>query len=64
MLMNTVFHFLLIYSTPLDYNALYKIQADDKAFLKHFPRPSEGIDELLMIIPKKGNILDIFYNIK
>ena len=39
------------------------LTADDKAFLKHFPRPSEGIDELLMMIPKKGNILDIFVHI-
>lgn len=36
------------------------LTANDKAFLQSFQHPAEGIDQLLMIIPKKGNILDIF----
>ena len=36
------------------------LTADDKALLKSYPRPADGIDQLLMMIPKKGNILDIF----
>lgn len=39
------------------------LTADDKALLKSFPRPGDGIDQLLMIIPKKGNILDIFISV-
>lgn len=36
------------------------LTANEKIFLKTFPQPADAIDELLMIIPKKGNILDIF----
>lgn len=36
------------------------LTANDKAFLQSFQHPAEGIDQLLTIIPKKGNILDIF----
>lgn len=39
------------------------LTADDKALLRSFPRPSDGIDRLLMMIPRKGNILDIFIRI-
>lgn len=42
----------------------YKILTpDDKALLRSIPRPSDAIDELLTIIPRKGNILDIFISI-
>lgn len=39
------------------------LNANDKAFLKSFQHPGEAIDELLMMIPKKGNILNIFIHI-
>ena len=39
------------------------LTANDKAFLKSFQHPAEAIDELLMMIPKKGNILNIFIDI-
>ena len=36
------------------------LTANDKAFLKTFQHPTEANDQLLMMIPKRGNILDIF----
>ena len=39
------------------------LTADDTELIKSFPRPADRIDRLLMIIPKKGNILDIFISI-
>ncbi len=39
------------------------LTADDKAFIRSFPRPADRVDQLLMVIPKKGNILDIFISI-
>lgn len=36
------------------------LTANDKAFLKSFQHPAEAIDQLLTMIPKKGNILNIF----
>lgn len=39
------------------------ISAHDKEFLKSFQHPTDAIDQLLMMIPKKGNILNIFISI-
>ena len=36
------------------------LTANDKAFIKSAQHPAEAIDQLLMMIPKKGNILNIF----
>lgn len=46
-----------LYAYLYQYNIL---TAHDKAFLKSFQHPAEAIDQLLTIIPKKGNILNIF----
>ena len=36
------------------------LTANDTAFIKSAQHPAEAIDQLLMMIPKKGNILNIF----
>ena len=36
------------------------LKANDKTFLKSFQHPEDAIDQLLTMIPKKGNILNIF----
>jgi len=39
------------------------INAKDKAYLKSFQHPDDSIDQLLTMISKKGNILNIFIHI-
>lgn len=39
------------------------LNAKDKAYLKSFQHPDDAIDQLLTMIPKKGNILNIFIHI-
>lgn len=52
-----------LFQNPEPINQCNILTANDKAFLRSFSRPLEGIDGLLMIVPRKGNILDIFIGI-